>query len=204
MAEAVLFQIESGEFGLAVVDKTAPGYLETWQAPGGATADVVTIEDYDAGAATWTCQVSSGALTATANVNTLTVEATWCAPGKNIPQPQETSYTWDMTFYQDPQVDPVDSLNRFLFQYDTQECYLYASMNGGDAPKVIGRVRLVAGTIGGAGRTPLTADASIPFARKPDVMFGSAAVWQIIAADGTVTDGPVVPLSASQPENVTA
>lgn len=203
MADAHVFMIEDGVFGLSVVDKTESGYLDSWQAPGGAEVDAVTISDYDAGSDTWRCQITSGALNASPNISTTDIPATWCQPAKSIPQPGETSYTFDITFLQDPDVDPADSLNRFLFEFDTQEAYFYAGMAGDAAPPaIIGRVRLIAGTIGGAGRTQLTADVSLPVSRKPDIWFGAGSTTQIVKGDGT-TPAPSPP-AAAEAEPVTA
>lgn len=186
MADAHIFMIENGQFGLALVDKTESGYMDSWQAPGGATADTATIADYDAGAATWSCQITSGALNASPNLTTTDIPATWCAPAKTIPQPGETSYTFDFTFMQDPDVNPANSLNAFLFEFDTQEAYFFAGMAGaGLPPAIIGRCRLIAGTVGGAARVQLTADVSLPVSRKPDMWVGDGTTNRVIRGDGT-------------------
>jgi len=199
---ATVFQIEEGEFGLKVVDKTEVGYLDTWQAPGGATVDVVTLADYDTGAATWSCQVTSGALNATPNVTTVEVPATFCEAASSVPSPGQTSYTVDVSFLQDPNI--VAGLNRFLFENDTLECYFYLGLNGGEPPKVIGRCRAVSGTIGGAARATLTADVSLPVSRKPDIEFGDTAASIVIGGDGTVTTPATTAATSSKTSKVTA
>lgn len=185
MANATIFMIEVGEFGLAVVDKAAVGYADDWQAPTGAAVDAVALDDYYAGAAVWTCQVSSGSLNATPDTTTTDTPATFCQPATSVPTPAETSFELAITFLQDP--DVVQGLNRFLFEHDTEECYFYLGLNGGDPPRAIGRVRAQSGTIGGDARTSLTADLTLPCARKPDVEFGTAAASVIVQGDGTVS-----------------
>jgi hypothetical protein len=183
MSDAIIFQIEDGEFGLKLVDKAAVGYLETWQAPAGKAVDAVVMADYEADADAWTCQVTSGALTAAPDTTTQDIPATLCAPGKSTPTPKETAYTLDLSFLQDPNVSA--GLSRYLFEHDTKEAYVYFGMDGVNPPKMIGRVRLVSGTVGGGARTILTADTSLPLVRKPDVEFGDATTSVVVKGDGT-------------------
>lgn len=183
MADAIVFQIEQGEFGLKLVDKAAVGYLDTWQAPAGKTVDAVTLADYEAAAGGWTCQMTSGALTATPNSTTVDVPATFCNPARSTPQPGETSYSLDMSFLQDPNV--AVGLNRYLFENDTAEAFAYFGLDGANPPRMIGRVKLVAGTIGGGARVVLTADTSLPLVRKPDIEFGDATTSEVVKGDGT-------------------
>jgi hypothetical protein len=178
VSDAIVFQIEEGEFGLKLVDKAAVGYLDSWQAPAGKTADTVTMADYEADSGAWTCQVTSGALTAAPNTTTVDIPATLCNPAKSTPQPGETSYTLDMSFLQDPNV--ATGLNRYLFENDTKEAYVYFGMNDAEPPRMIGRVKLISGTIGGGARTVLTADSSLPLVRKPDIEFGDATTSDIV------------------------
>lgn len=188
MADAVVFQIEEGEFGLALVDKSAAGYSDAWQAPEGKTVDVVTLADYDAQSQAFTCQVTSSALTATPNVTTLDIPATLCQPAKSTPQAAETSYSLDLSFLQDPNV--ALGLSRRLFEWDTKEAFVYLSLAGGDPPRLIGRARLVAGTVGGGARVILTADTSFPLIRKPDIEFGDATTSEIVTGSaGTPSTG---------------
>lgn len=182
MADATIWEITDGQFGLAVVDKAAPGYLDSWQAPGGKTVDTVTLADYDAGSATWTCQVTSGALTASQDTTTKDVPATFCVAGRTVPAPKQTSYTVDVSFLQDANV--VSGLNRFLFEHDTEEAYVYVGFDDSNPPRLIGRCKLVAATIGGPARDTLTADVSLPLSRKPDVEFGDATASEIVTGGG--------------------
>ena len=178
MSDPVVFMIEEGEFGLAVVDTAAVGYLDAWQAPGGKTVDMVTLADYDAAAAGWTCQMTSGALTPTPNTTTSDIPATFCKPAKSIPTPGETTFTLDLTFLQDPNVST--GLNAFLYAHDTEEAYAYFGMSDGDPPHMIGRVRLSAGLIGGDARTTLVATIALPLTRRPDIEFGDATTSVIV------------------------
>lgn len=182
-----IFTIETGQIGLALVDKAAVGYLDSWQAPGGKTADVVTLADYDSNSTGWSCQIVNGALNATPDTTTTDVPATWCEPAETIPSPGKTTYEFGGSFLQDPNVR--HGLNRWLFQYDTQEAYIYASWGGDNPPSMIGRVRVAAGTIGGEARTNLTADFTMPLTRKPDIDFGTTADHEVVTGAGTKSTG---------------
>jgi hypothetical protein len=190
MADAAIFQIEDGVFALAVVDKTEVGYLDSWNAPGGATVDNATEADYHPSSTTWKCQVTSATLTPSADTTTTDVPATFCAPGKTIPTPGETSYALDASFLQDPQI--VAGLSRFLFEFDTQEAYFLFGMDGPNPPKAIGRVRVQSGAIGGAARSTLTADVSLPCSRKPQILFGNTT-----ASEAVPPNTPVTPIQAT-------
>lgn len=178
MSDAVIFMIEDGEFALEIVDTAEVGYLDTWQAPGGATVDTATLAIYDPSSATFMCQVTSGALTASADTTTVDIPATFCGPAKSIPQPGETAYAVDLSILQDPNV--AAGISRYLFEHDTEEAYFYLGLNGTDPPKAIGRVRLTSATIGGAARTVLTADVSLPCSRKPSVEFGDGTTSEVV------------------------
>jgi hypothetical protein len=184
MADAVIFQIQAGTVAFSVVDTAEVGYVDTWLAPAGKKVDTAALADYEAASATWTCQTTAGALTASQDTTTTDVPATFCSPAKTIPQPAETSYSLDLSFLQDPNV--AAGFNAFLFEHDTEEAYVLFGMadnTGTLPPKMIGRVRLVAGTIGGAARETLTADVSLPLASKPQIMFGTGATTVIIPAN---------------------
>lgn len=207
MADASIFQIEDGQFALALVDKTEPGYSDTWQAPGGATVDAVTESMYHPSSVTWKCQVTSGALTPAPDTTTTDVPATFCNPARTIPTPGETGYTLDATFLQDPHI--VAGLSRFLFEFDTQEAYFLLGLDGANPPKAIGRVRVQAGAIGGAARTSLTTDISLPLSRKPQIDFGDinaseAVPPNAVAATGATagTPGTWTPAGSTPPATV--
>lgn len=182
MSDPVVFTIEEGELGLAVVDTAAVGYLDTWQAPTGKAVDAVTLADYDTGSTGWTCQMTSGALTPSPNTTTSDVPATFCKPAKSVPQPGETSFTLDLTFLQDPNVST--GLSAFLYANDTKEAFVYFGMNDGEPPRMIGRVRLAAGLVGGDARTTLVATVSLPLTRRPDIEFGDATTSIVVPGSG--------------------
>jgi hypothetical protein len=192
MADAVVFQIEAGQFALEIVDKSEVGYSESWLAPGGKTVDTVTLADYDASSATFMCQVTAGALTATADTTTVDVPATFCSPAKSIPQPAETSYALELSMLQDPQV--VAGISAYLFEHDVEEAYFLLGLNDDLPPRAIGRVRLQASTFGGEARTVLTADVTLPCSVKPSILFGTTV---------TATLGATSSTSTSQPEHAT-
>ena len=167
-----VFQIEQGKFGLSVVDLEAVGYLAEWQAPDGTGVEAAVIADYVSGSlGDFSCQISSGALSASPNTTTDSTPATFCSAEETTTSVGVTSYNLDVTFLQDP--DLMNGLNRFLFEHDTEEAYFYLGLNADVAPKAIGRLRVIAGTIGGDARTKLTATLSLPCSRKPDILFGS-------------------------------
>lgn len=204
MADAVIFQIEQGVIAFQVVDTAAVGYDPAWLAPAGADVSEALLTAYEAGSASWTCQATSGALTATQDTTTVDVPATFCNPARSIPQPAQTSYSLDLSFLQDPNV--AAGLSAFLFEHDTEEAYVLFGMDGStetpagtvNPPKLIGRVRLVAGTIGGAARTTLTADVSLPLSSKPQIMFGTGATTSIIPP--TPVEGFAMMASEPEPE----
>lgn len=151
-----VFRIEKGYFGLSLVP------------PANTDPCAATVSEYtDFG-----CQITDGALNASPNVTTETVPATWCEPEETISNVGKTSYTLDLGYLQDP--DVVDGLSQFLFEHDAEVAYFYMGMDGDDPPKAIGEVRIASGTIGGAGRTTLTATVSLPVTGKPSVCFGNA------------------------------
>jgi hypothetical protein len=178
-----VFQIETGKFGLKVVDTAAVGYLSTWQAPAGKTVATAVIADYVTGSmGDFTCQIASGALSASPNTSTDSTAATFCGPEETTTKVGVTSYSCDITFLQDP--DVMTGINRYLFEQDTNEAYFYLGLNADVAPKAIGRLRVISGTIGGDARTKLTATLSLPLSRKPDIYFGTGTGATAIAIAG--------------------
>lgn len=171
-----LFEIENGFFGLKLVDEEAVGWTDAWQSPEGDTGSGVTasiiaeLADYatpSAGwsATGWACQITEAQVRATASTRTVTVKPTWCEPGRTIPTPDETAFSVFINFYQDP--DKRQSLSLWLFENDTKSAYVYLGMNNDDPPECVGVVRIAAGAIGGAGRTPTEASVTLNFVSKP-------------------------------------
>ena len=176
-------EIDQGRLGLAVVNRGAVGYTDAWQAPGGKTLANVTLADYHAQSGNWSCQIVNGALNSTPDTTTRDVPATWCEAGESIPAPGKSSYEFAGSFLQD--MNLKDGLSAFLFSYDTAECYIYASFDGDDPPRFIGRCRVTSGTIGGAARETLTSDFTLPLTGKPDVEFGSRGNSTIVTGAGS-------------------
>lgn len=152
-----VFKIEDGAFGLAIVAPTPP-------------SDV--CEAVITGYTDFTCQITSGSLTASPNVSDETIPATWCSPESTSQNVGETSYSLEISILQDP--DVMAGLSAFLFSHDTETVYWFMGMDGTDPPIATGTARCVAGTIGGEARVALTADVSLPVTGKPSVCFGNA------------------------------
>jgi hypothetical protein len=187
-----VFKIEDGRFGLTTVD------------PGNTDICAETIAGFDA----FTCQITNGMLTATPNVTTETIDATWCDPEETNPQVGATSYNLDMSYLQDPDLET--GLSRFLFENDTREVWFFMGLAGDNPPKARGKVRVVAGAIGGGGRTALTSDISLPVVGKPAICFGdetsSTAVGGGVPATTAVMGSPgtYVPYGSDAPANLAA
>jgi hypothetical protein len=166
------FLIETGKFGLSKVDTADTGYLNEWQGPNGVAVATAAIADYTSATpgGDFSCQITSGALTASPNTTTDSTPATFCSAEETTTKVGVTSFSLDVTFMQDP--DLMNGLNRYLFEWDTYEAYFYFAL-ADDSPQAIGRCRIIAGTIGGDARTKLTATLSLPCSRKPDILFGS-------------------------------
>ena len=172
MPDAHLFQIENAHFGLTLVNPADVGYLDTWQSPAGdlgsgiaVTPILADLSDYETAAASWTCQMTSGAINTKPSTKTVQRKPTFCAPGAQVPTPEESQFTLDVAWYQD--ADITDSLSLWLFEHDTKKAYFYLGFNQAAPPTCVGIVRLAAGQIGGDPRTPLEAKLSLQCTRKP-------------------------------------
>lgn len=177
-----VFKIENGVLALSVVGAADN---PAWQAPAGKTVDTVTLADYTTAVGmNFSCQITSGALTAAPNTTTDTTPATFCGPEVTTTLVGVTSYSLDATILQDPNI--AAGVSAFLFEHDTQECYFLLGLDGTNPPKAIGRVRAVAGAIGGDARTTLTATLTLPVSRKPDIMFGNSTTSRIVTGGGAV------------------
>jgi hypothetical protein len=162
-----VFKIEQGRFGLTLTDPALTDPCTATSAP---------FDEF-------TCQITSGQLVASPNVSDETVPATWCDPEQTLPLVGATSYELTMAYLQDP--DVVTGLSRFLFEHDTKIAYWFMGLDGDDPPKAVGKCRLVAGALGGEGRTTLTAEVTLPVDGKPMVCFGTAA--GSVPIGGTIT-----------------
>lgn len=172
-----VFKIENGVFGLTLAAPT----------PAPATVCAAVVTPYDA----FTCQITSGALTASPNVTSETVAATWCDPEENIPKVGATSYSLELAYLQDP--DVADGLSEFLFAHDAELAYFFMGMDGADPPKAIGKIRLVSGQIGGEARIALSATATLPCEEKPAVCFGNATTSVPIGTVPTLAEAEMAP-----------
>lgn len=202
---ATIFQIEDGRLALTLVDPAAVGYAASWQAPAGHTLATVDLTTDYTGTTSWSCQVTSAALEASANANDVTVPATFCQASSTVPQPGQTSYSLDGEFLQD--VNVSTGLSRFLFENDTEEAYFYLGLDGEVPPFAIGRVRLLAGSFGGPARENLTATLALPLSRKPDIAFGVTGTAVGVEGDGTLLDPLTLSAfaaTAAEPEPVPA
>lgn len=182
MADPFIWQITDGVLAFKIVDTAAVGYSTTWNAPGGKTAKTVTMADYETGSATWRCQVTSGLLTPTADTTEVDVVPTFCANGRTIPIPMQSSWTLDVDIYQDPQVQgpsPAGGLAEYTYKNDAKEVYFMLSLNGTTLPpRAIGRVVMSPTAFGGAARTPLTASASWRVTQWPDILYGISNTFE--------------------------
>lgn len=185
-----VFQITDALLLLAVVDKDAVGYTDAWQAPGGKTAATAGSADFpDADA--FSCQITSGKLTASKQSTTVDVPATFCGPASSRVQPGETRYTLDAEFLQD--ITVRDGWQAFLAANDAAEAYFLLSLEGDNTnpPRAIGRVNLHDTGFGGAPRANLTDSVSFDCTRKPDRLFGrQGGGTRLITGAGAVTDTP--------------
>lgn len=179
---------DDGVFALTVIDRAATGYSDAWQAPGGATAATAVVADYVDGDS-FACQLTSGKLTPSKNVNRRDRAATFCSPASSTPQVGKSTYALDIAFFQDQTVR--DGLSAFLYEHDTREAFFLLGAKGGTAPpRAVGRVFIVAGGFLGEPQADLTDSVSLDVSGKPDILFGSTGSTRLITGAGTVTDNP--------------
>jgi hypothetical protein len=121
--------------------------------------DVATGTDYK-------CQTTNAELQATANLQT--VPATGCQPETQVPA--ASSYVLHLEALQDWGATP-DSLSQYLFDSETTEVDFSVSLDASDVamPMASGKVRLVAGSYGGAFGTPLLLTVDLPVQGKPTI-----------------------------------
>ena len=176
MADPFIWRITDGVLAFKAVDTAAVGYLPTWNGPGGVTEVTATLADYEADSAFWSCQVTSGTLTPTADSTTTELRATFCSNGRTVPTPLQSTWTLDVDLLQDPHAGPTAptmGLAEYTYLHDAQEVYFLLGLNGDLAPRAVGRVRLSPTAFGGAARTPLTASASWPVTQWPSIAWGT-------------------------------
>ena len=189
MSDPAILRIPVGDvggFGLALVDRAALGYSDTWQAPTGAVLPTVSLDDYNAGSTTWVCQLSACALTASPNVTTVDRVGTMCSAPATTTTVGEDTFALEIGGFQDHQV--AAGLAAFLYANRTKEAFWYFSADGPDgAPRAIGRCRLTTMVFGGDAWTDLTfTGLSLPVMRAPDIEFGSGATTTIVVGSPAV------------------
>jgi len=185
---STVFKIENGVFALTLVDTAAAGYSTDWQTPGGIAVDTITLAAYTTtDGSDLSCQVTSGALTASPNTTTDTTPATFCGPEENTTSVGVTSFSVDATILQDPNI--AAGVSAYLFAHDTKEAYFILGLDGTNPPKAVGRCRVVAGAFGGDARVTLTATLSLPVSRKPDIEFGNVTTSVVVWGSGTPPTG---------------
>lgn len=188
MTEPAIFSVEdTGVVALTVVDKAASGYADTWQAPGGATAAAVALDDYTDGDG-FSCQITSGKLTPSKQSTRRDRPATFCAPASSTVAVGQSTWALDIAFFQDPHIRA--GLSAFLYEHDTEEAFFLLGGDGAAPPRATGRVRLVAGGFLGEPRADLTDTVSLDVVRKPDILFGLTGSTRLVTGAGTVTDTP--------------
>ena len=189
MTAPIVFQITDGQAAFTPVDRAAVGYSDAWQAPGGKTAATSLLADYVDGDS-FSCQVTSGRLTASKQSSTTEVPATFCSPASSRVQPATTRYTLDVAFLQD--VTVRDGFMAFCAQFDAEEAYFLLALDAGtNPPRAVGRVNIHDVGFGGEPRANLTDTVSFDCTRKPDRLFGVAGSTRLITGTGTVTNTPV-------------
>jgi hypothetical protein len=154
---------------------------------------------------TFMCQVTSAQITSTPSTSTEDVDATMCAPAKTIPTLGESSFGLDIGALSD--LNMVAGLQRFAFEHDATEVYIYLGFNGSSPPRAIGRVNMAALPIGGDMKAKLLGTVSWPFTGKPQIEFGDAADSVVIpstSATGATagTPGTWTPAGSAPPADV--
>lgn len=183
-----ILNVEDGLLALAIVDEAAVGYSAAWQAPAGATALTAALAAYEDGDA-FSCQITSGRIATSKNVQRRDRAATFCSPASSTPTPGSSTFSLDFSFFQDQHVR--DGLSAFLWENDTRTAYfLLAGDTGLLPPRAVGRCIIVAGSFLGDPRADLTDSVSLDIVRKPDVLFGTTGSTRLITGAGVVTDSP--------------
>lgn len=188
---ALVFRIPvdlAGTLAFALVDRDAVGYSDTWQAPGGLRLPAVDFADYDSDSASWSSQTFSAALVSSPNVTTSTRRGTFRDPPTPSITVGEDTFTIEGGYFQDP--NAANGLSSFLFENRTKEAFVYFGADADNPPRMIGRVRLASGNIGGDAHTDLEATVTLPLVRAPDIQFGTTAGGtRIVRGDSLASSG---------------
>jgi hypothetical protein len=177
---AFTWRIESGVLALSVVDPLEALYSPAWNAPAGKTSTTAVIADYEADSTFWSCQVTAGTLTPSADTTTQDLPATFCQKGATVPTPAQSTWTLDVEMLQDPHAGPTSptmGLAEYTYLHDAEEVYFLLGLNGDtNPPRAIGRIRMSPTAFGGVAQEILTASVSWPVSQWPDIAWGQAVV----------------------------
>lgn len=181
MSDPTYFRIVNGQFGLAVIPAADPAG-KLW--PGVATdLATVTIADYDALSPTWSCQVTEMRMTAAASTRTETVEDTICQAGRDVPNPQKSTWAVVLSLYQDAN---YVALQQFADEHDAEQVYFFCAFDGTDPPKAAGRLYMAPlPDLGGVARTNLKATVTWPVFDSQR-LYGNATASQEVPDDGAL------------------
>jgi hypothetical protein len=138
------------------------------------TEGSLVLADDEAGLAagnTFSCQVTSAAITAVPNLQT--TPATFCNPETETPA--ATGWQLVVSWLQD-WTAPEGGLSGYAFDNDTAEKWFELKPSSDAEPTAVGIVRLVAGAFLGDAGTPLVASATWPLAAKPTITYPPAAI----------------------------
>jgi hypothetical protein len=197
MSDALRFKIENGVVAFTPVDTQAVGYLTSWQAPGGLAIDVVTLADYTDADAQWSCQTQTLTIDSSAVNNDETIDPTWCAPAKTVPNPGESTWAINGTYLQDT-IDEA-GLWQYCYLNDAVESFFFVGLAGeSSAPSAIGRCIMLGSTFGGAARTALTSTLGpLPVTQRFDAWVGTPGTAGIVIEGLTNTTRPGVVTAAT-------
>lgn len=187
--DPAIFQITDGACALAVVNKAASGYADSWVAPTGKTALTAVTADYGTDAPAFRFQVTSAKLTASKQSNRTDRPATFCSPASSTVSPSSSTYTLDVGYFLDEHMRA--GLASFLYANDTLEGYFLLGLGDADTPpKAVGRVLITAGDFGGDPQTNRTGSISLDVRGKPDIVFGRTGSTRLVTGTGTITNAP--------------
>ena len=153
---ATILKIQTGEFGLSLTDP-------------GVAVDLATLAGYT----DFSCQLTSGAITASQNIDTEDVPATFCDVATENLVPQTSSYVVAISMLQD--ADIASGLAQFCYDNDATEVWFYLGLATASSPKAIGSLYISPTDFGGEAKIVLTSDQSWPIIGKPEIEFGITA-----------------------------
>lgn len=158
-----VFKISKGQVGFSLTDP-------------GKAIDAAAIGDYT----DFSCVVTRGLVTASANFDTAEVPGTMCDPAAETVTPSAPTFELVLEVLQDPQLEvAAPGLAAFLWAHDSgvtgSPVWFYLGLADGTAPKIIGQCYLSPMDFGGTPREVLTASLTLPIEGRPTPQFGTAA-----------------------------